>query len=435
MSDYMFKLESHLNAEQNRVVAEVQTAASAANVNLFLAGGAMRDMLGGFPIRDLDFTIEGNPMKLARQVGERLGAKRMVEDEYRRFVELELPGGVTAQIAMSRHERYVRPGGKPQITPAPIYDDLRRRDFTVDAIALSLNRGSRGLLVDPVNGLADLERRELRTAYPQAFPDDPARLPRLVRLHHRLGFTIEERTAVQFENALASNLQRLITKRAAFAELRNIAEESSPLEILRDLDKWNLLALFSSSLTAKNLNAGALTKLEKLRKSLPWAALDGHGGWRVFLFVLTGKLTPREKADLYRTVEMSKEEIDSGKKLSAHAHKLEQVLKSERLQKPSQIYQALSGAGLNEILYLLYYSQQRLVHDRIRNYVQKYLPAAKEITDAEVGAGGEKPGTAKFEKRREEMIVARLNGRAKRPQPQALEPVPMVSGRGRAIRQ
>ncbi|MDQ6707059.1 MAG: CCA tRNA nucleotidyltransferase, partial [Acidobacteriota bacterium] len=79
-----------------------------------------------------------------------------------------------------------------------IYDDLRRRDFTVDAIALSLNRGSRGLLVDPVNGLADLERRELRTAYPLAFSDNPARLLRLVRLHHRLGFTIEERTAVLF---------------------------------------------------------------------------------------------------------------------------------------------------------------------------------------------------------------------------------------------
>ncbi|MDQ6707060.1 MAG: hypothetical protein M3Z85_13925 [Acidobacteriota bacterium] len=217
--------------------------------------------------------------------------------------------------------------------------------------------------------------------------------------------------------------------------MQGIAEESSPLEILRDLDKWKLLPLFSSSLTAENLNAAALTKLEKLRKSLPWTGLDGHRGWRVFLFVLTEKLTPREKADLYRGMEMSKEEIDSGRKLAAHAHKLEQVLKSERLHKPSQIYQALSGVGLNEILYLLYYSQQRLVHDRIRNYVQKYLPAAKEITDAEVSAAGATPGTAKFEKQREEMIAARLNGRAKRPQPQAVEPAPMVSGRGRAIRQ
>ncbi len=435
MSDYMFKLESHLNAEQNRLVAEVQSAATAANVNLFLTGGAMRDMLGGFPIRDLDFTVEGNPIKLARLVGGRLGAKTLVEDEHRRFVDMGLPGGVTAQIAMSRQERYARPGAKPQITPATIYDDLRRRDFTVDAIALSLNRGSRGLLIDPVNGLADLERRELRTAYSQAFSDDPSRLPRLIRLQHRLQFTIEERTARQFENALASNLQRFIPKRAAFAELHDIAEESSPLEILRDLEKWKLLALFSNSLKADNLNAAALTKLEKLRKGMPWAALEDQGAWRIFLFVLTEKLSAREKADLYRTMQMSKDEIHSGKQLAAHARKLEQVLKSERLQKPSQIYQALSGAGANEILHLLYYSQHRLVHDRIRNYLQKYLPAAKEITDAEVEAAGARPGTPKFEKQREEMIVARLNGRPKRPQPQAVEPAPMISGRGRALRQ
>src|SRR5260370_38640060 len=84
MSDYMFMLESHLNADQNRVVAEVQSAASHLNMNLFLTGGAMRDMLGGFPIRDLDFAVEGNALKVAKSLAEKSGARIVTIDEKRR---------------------------------------------------------------------------------------------------------------------------------------------------------------------------------------------------------------------------------------------------------------------------------------------------------------------------------------------------------------
>jgi len=190
MSDYMFMLESHLNADQNRVVAELQTAATQANLNLFLAGGAMRDMLGGFPIRDLDFAVEGNALKLAKSVTEK-GAGRIVSmDEQRRTANLIFPGAVTAEIGMSRFEKFSRPGTKPQVTPAFIQDDLRRRDFTINAIALSLNRGSRGLLIDPTNGLADLTTKELRTTHSYAFYEEPSRLLRLIRFRVRFGFVV-----------------------------------------------------------------------------------------------------------------------------------------------------------------------------------------------------------------------------------------------------
>src|ERR1017187_484022 len=127
MSDYMFMLESHLSTDQNRVVSEVQAAAAEANVSLFLAGGAMRDMLGGFPIRDLDFTIEGNAPKIAKAIAKKTHAEVIEDDEHRKLVELLFPGGVTAQIAMARRERYSKPGGKPAVDPATIHEDLRRR--------------------------------------------------------------------------------------------------------------------------------------------------------------------------------------------------------------------------------------------------------------------------------------------------------------------
>src|ERR1051326_5357346 len=185
MSDYMFMLESHLNADQNRVVAEVQTAASHLNMNLFLTGGAMRDMLGGFPIRDLDFSVEGSALKVAKLVADKSGARITGIDENRRTAHLIFPGAVPAEIGMSRHEKYSKPGSKPQVTPAFIQDDLRRRDFTINAIALSLNRGSRGLLIDPTNGLADLATKEMRATHSYAFYEDPVRLLRLIRFRVR----------------------------------------------------------------------------------------------------------------------------------------------------------------------------------------------------------------------------------------------------------
>ena len=112
MSDYMFMLENHLNAAQNRVLAEVQKAAVEENVNVFLTGGAVRDMLGGFPIRDLDFTVEGNALKLAKTVAGRLGAEIISSDANRRTAELVSPEGVTFEIGMARREKYAKTAGK-----------------------------------------------------------------------------------------------------------------------------------------------------------------------------------------------------------------------------------------------------------------------------------------------------------------------------------
>ena len=96
----MFMLENHLSTDQNRVIAELQAAASVANFSLFLAGGAMRDMLGGFQIRDLDFVVEGNAPKLAKTLTGKPGARVVSVDERRHTMELVFPGGVTAEIGM-----------------------------------------------------------------------------------------------------------------------------------------------------------------------------------------------------------------------------------------------------------------------------------------------------------------------------------------------
>lgn len=420
----MFMLESHLSTDQNRVVTEVQAAAAEFNASLFLTGGAMRDMLGGFPIRDLDFTIEGViAPKVAKAVVKKGYARIVEEDELRKSVELVFAGGVTAEVAMARQEHYPKPGAKPRVTPAAtIHEDLRYRDFTVDAIALSLNRASRGLLIDPTNGLGDLEHKELRTTYSFALYDDPGRILRLIRLKARLGFTIEEKTRQQYENVRAEKLEEKIPARRLLAEFRQIAEDPNPAEILKAFEEEKLLPLFSPALAGAKLNLPGLAKLHKAKQLIPPGVRFPVDNFALFMNVLAEKLTPKEKAALVKTLGMRAGDVEGWQKLDSRSKKLERDLKAAKLTRPSQVYAVVSKAAGEQVLYLLLRSQQRLVQDRIRNYLQKYLPVAQEITEEEIQAKGALPGTPKWEKAKEEAIAAKLNARPKKPAPEEAAP-------------
>ena len=419
MSDYMFMLESHLSSDQSRVVADVQAAAARANMNVFLTGGAMRDMLGGFPILEIDFTVEGNAVKLAETIAKKTGAKVHSVDDNRKVAQLVFPGGVHATIGMARTEKYPKPGAKPLVQPASIHEDLRGRDFTINSIALSLNPASRGLLLDPNNGVGDLERKELRAVGNYTLYDDPLRLLRMLRFKVRLGFNIDERTKMQYDNAREAELEKHISQHDLLEELRHMANEPNCADVVRVLHDEKLLRLYSPALTGAKLNMAGLHKLQKARQTVPFGLNLQSELMGLFLYFLAGGLSSREQAALVKEAGLSKREVEQWHKLEAKSKKLEKELKSAKLQKPSHIYSALSKAPGDQMLFLLAHTQQRLVHDRIRNYLQKYLPAAQEITEKDVVATGARPGTPKFQKVREELILTRLDARPKKTPPPA----------------
>lgn len=415
MSDYIYMLESHLSPDQNRVVELIQAAAGQANVNLFLTGGAMRDMLAGFRIRDLDFVVEGAALKLAKAVADQNHAKILTSDDNRKCAELLFPSGVTAQIAMSRQEKYGRAGSKPQVTPATIQDDLRGRDFTANAIALSLNKASRGLLLDPMNGLADIEHKELRSVSTYGFYDDPSRLLRLIRFGARLGFTVEERTRMQVTNAREAEVEKQIPARVLGEELKRMACEDTPAEIVKALEDAGLMPLFSPALAGPKANHAGLAKLEKGIKLLPDDIRSRAARLGPFLYVLTEKLSAKEKQALVKATDLSKHDVDLWQKLEARSKKLETALKSARLRKASQVYHLVAGAQPDEVLFLLYHSAVKPVQERLRNYFQKYVLTVQEITPEEWATVEGKPGTPKYSKAREDFITKRLDQRVKKP--------------------
>lgn len=418
MSDYMFMLESHLSPEQNSVLAAVQAVAAEANVSLFLTGGAMRDMLGGFPVRDLDFTVEGNALKLARDVAKRAGAGIVSTDEHRKSCELIFPSGARCEIAMARIDKFGKPGSRPQVKSATIHEDLRGRDFTINAIGLSLNRASRGLLIDPTNGLSDLERRELRAISNYSLYDDPVRMLRLIRFKARLGFAIEDRTYSQLRNAREAGMEQYIEPRALFGELQHLCLEPNAYDGLKALEEEDLLRMFSPGLAGEKMNAAGFQKLSKAKSMIPFGAAFSADWYAITMYCMTQLLNAKEKSALLKSVKMSRAEAEPWEKLELKAKKLESTLKSSRLTRASQIFDVISKAPGEQVLLLFLKSNQRLVQDRIKNHFTKYLQTAMDVTDAEVTeASGYAPGDAKFGKARADRIAARLDGRVRKPAP------------------
>jgi tRNA nucleotidyltransferase/poly(A) polymerase len=438
MSDYMFMLESHLTGEQHRVVNQVQQAAQEAGFSLFLTGGAMRDITGGFPVRDLDFTVEGNPAKLIKTLVKTAEAEIVSEDEKTKSTEMKFPGGVTVEIAMARTEKFPKSGAKPQVAPGTIYEDLLCRDFTVNAVALSLNKASLGLLIDPSNGMGDIDRHELRTIHNYSFYDDPGRLLRLFRFKVRLGFNLDERTRSQVENATEAGMLDKITPEALGAELRNMAREAAPHDLLKTLEEEKLLGLYSPALAAGKLDYATMMKLQKAHQLVPFGVDFEIKHLPLFLECLFEKLSAKDQAAVVKAAGITRAEVSALEKLGPAAKKLERVLQGAKLQKASALYELLSETPGEQILHLAVFSGQRIVQDRIKHYFQKYLPMSQEITDEMVVEAGGVAGSPKFKKLKQEMVLKHLDARPKKvaPPPEPPPPPPPMSGfaRGSGVR-
>lgn len=412
MPDFLFLMESRLTPEQLAVIQRLQDLAAQQGVNLFLVGGALRDMLCGHPIRDLDFAVEGNALRLARALEKLPGVVPREMDERRRSAELEFPGDVPVEVAQCRTEHYPKTGVEPEITPAGIHGDLRRRDFSLNAIGLSLNPASRGLVLDPNNGLGDIERHEIRGLHNYSFVDDPSRMLRLVRFRTRLRFTVDSKTDAQFRSAKERGLLAYALPRHMRKELREITREQSPSDILKALDKEGLTTIFHPKLTGQRLNLPALVKMEKTARWLEEQGLRPRL-YGPCVFFLTQKLPPADRAVFARRLQMKRSDTDPWMKLPEEGKKLVRLLGSREANTPSKAFQVLARQPAELILFVRLFFPQKKVQDKLKNYLSRHRPLKEKLPEKELRALGVPPDTPRYAKILDLLFVAVLDGKAK----------------------
>ena len=231
--------DRRLSRDHRSLLLEMPDAAARSGARAYLVGGAVRDLLLGLTPAELDLAVSGPGED---PVGSLVGALGGAASSGSEFGTARVEAaGVEFDVARTRRETYARPGALPTVTfTHSIDDDLPRRDFTINAMAVSLNGGDFGALLDPLDGQRDLEARQVRVLHPRSFEDDPTRILRAIRYAGRLGFEIEEETARLLvedlrwlDSVSGDRVRREMERTAAEGRVAEILDLAEGLGVLR----------------------------------------------------------------------------------------------------------------------------------------------------------------------------------------------------------
>jgi len=275
------QIEQYLPAEVLKLLANISTQANQLGQKVYLVGGVVRDLFLGYPNFDLDLAIEGDALKFAQRVAEITQAKLVTHP---RFGTAKLSqGNFTLDMAMARGETYAKPGALPAVTPGRISNDLFRRDFSINAMAISLAPDSYGELLDPYQGKSDLDRGLIRVLHPKSFSDDATRILRAIRYEQRFGFKLEPETAWLLKRDIA--MLDTISGNRIRHELESILRERYPEHVLRRLSELGVLQRINPSLKGNGWIAEKFDKARQLNKPSQLSSLY----FCLFIYPLSGK--------------------------------------------------------------------------------------------------------------------------------------------------
>ena len=375
MPDYIYLLENRLSPAQQNALRHVRDAARDAGMTVFLAGGAVRDLTSGFPVRDLDFSVQGNALKLKKAL-EKAGGEFWGDHEPTHTLYFWFPGSVRVEVSSSRREEYPKPG-KPVYHWAPILEDLRRRDFTANAMALSLNEGSWGLLLDPLNGVADIEARHVRLASNYGFIEDPSRMVRAIRLSARTGWQMDERTQARYQNAKGEGLMEQISAFARGYELEEIAHEEDPLKALRALEAEGWMKVLCPAWTAAKADTKGLEELNKILIRLLMVGVSSDPS-AAHIELLTAKMQPKDVAGLKRMFPR-RGFVDQWNHLEQGAKEFSKELLGKAAAKPSAAWKLLVSYHAEPVLWLAYSSKNAQVKEKFNSFFNVWPEARQKI--------------------------------------------------------
>jgi tRNA nucleotidyltransferase (CCA-adding enzyme) len=403
-------MESRLTPEQQRGVSLVQDVAREHGMNVYLVGGVVRDIISGAMIRDLDFAVQGNALKLQKDL-EKAGAIVEGADESLRTLFVLMPGNLRGEIASTRAETYDKPGKPPEIGPATINEDLRRRDFTVNAMALSLNPGSRGLLLDPFNGVADIEGKHIRILHNYAFLEEPSRLIRATRFLARYEWTLEERTQARYYAAKENDYIAHINRKLIGHEIEQIAHENDPVKVMRALEKEGWLKVLHPHWSVAKVDISGLNHLLKIKNQIQNLGYTLDAGPAVMYF-LTDKLNSTDVAALQSGIPR-KAFVHVWKHLEDEAKAFAKRLTGKEAATNSQTWKLLSASKPETILFTAATSKVSAAVRKINDFLGKWRQVRQRFPLPEMAELRITPELPDYPKIVDEMFLLMLDGRLK----------------------
>ncbi|HPZ07352.1 MAG TPA: CBS domain-containing protein [Candidatus Eremiobacteraeota bacterium] len=356
-------------------------------IPVYAVGGFVRDLLLGIENFDLDLVVEGDGINYAQKLAASIGGELKIHPTFG-TAELIIPGGYSIDVASARAEFYTQPGALPKIRYSSIKQDLIRRDFTINTLALGLNSDNFGQIIDFFRGEKDLESGLIRILHNLSFIDDPTRIFRAIKFEQRYYFTIEPHTERLIKTAVVSNnILDKISRERFLDELIMLLNEKRPVSSILRMDELGILKTLHPKI---KINREILDLLNEVSKNLSNKNYINEEitEWLIYFLAFTKNLLPEETKKIAKNFKFKSEIIQ---KLTYENNSCINLGTYEKLL-PSEIYRELSAMSTEFLFYIMSQIKNKNARRRIINYLTKWRNIKPLINGKDLIDMGYKPG-------------------------------------------
>ena len=406
------RLAGRLGAQVRDRLREVAARAAARGMRAWLVGGVVRDLLLDQPLGDLDLAIEGDARSLARDLVRAGDATLVRESQDFGTATLRFPDAGLVDLAMARRESYRHPAALPTVEPGSLEQDLLRRDFTINSMAVSLDPRSFGALLDPTRGIADLERRRIRILHDGSFLDDPTRALRAVRFAVRLGFSLDPHTARRMREAATAGVFERLSPLRLRRELELLFDEPRWSASARLLARHGLWTVVIPDLAPKQPELAGLARLETAaaRAKLAGAAADLEP-WVLVLAWIARELDDAARARLVARLRPGRHAAADLAESAGRARAILNDLRADGSPAPSAVQRACAEHSPAAWLLALAEAPRGALSRALRRFVERDSRVRLDIDGRDLLRAGIAPGPAVAVGLRA-ALAARLDGSA-----------------------
>ena len=408
----MSKYLKDLPQELKTIISLAQEVSRETGMPAYLVGGCLRDLILGVDNFDLDITVEGNGIVFAQNLAGKLKSGLRIHERFG-TATLILPGSLKLDIATMRQEKYPFSAALPIVSPGSLAEDLRRRDFTINAMAVSISSGEAQKLIDPFGGQVDLAAGRIRILHSLSFEDDPTRILRAIRFSQRFGFKIEPRTLKLLKEAVSKGLLNKVHSHRMRDELISMLKEKNPLKQIKRLEVLGGLSLISKKVKFRKPTQCLFRSIDKeiswFTKNFP--ARRQLDVWLIYFTALLNGLTLGQIKEIIHRLGLAKGEekrIISYRKIN---QKFIRRLSNKQV-KPAQIFSSLEPLSYEVIILLRACAQCNSFKRHITDYLEIYNGMRLYVSGDDLAGLGVLPGPG-YQKIFAKVLAAKLNGRVK----------------------